>query len=124
MKKTPRSLKIWFIIHFLIDIIFGLPLLFIPKLTLTFLGFTTIETLTARLLGAALIGIGGTSFLIKDKKLEQFKALLLLKIVWSSAAILAILLTLYQGAPKITWLILIVFVIFSAVWYYYNKTLK
>ena len=122
MKKVPNSLRIWFIIHFIADIIFGIPLLLAPYWFLNLLGYQA-EPLTARLVGAALIGIGGTSFLIKDKNLEQFNALLTLKIVWSLSAILGIILTLTEQTSKFTWIILIIFVMFSSTWIYYKKKL-
>jgi thiol:disulfide interchange protein len=123
MKKVPNSLRIWFIIHFIADIIFGIPLLITPYWFLNLLGYT-VEPLTARLVGAALIGIGGTSLLIKDKSLEQFKALLTLKVVWSLSAIFGIILTLTEQTPKFTWLILITFVIFSSICISFSKNLS
>lgn len=37
MKKVPKSLKNWFIVHFIIDYIFGIPLLIFPVTFLSFL---------------------------------------------------------------------------------------
>src|SRR3989344_4444090 len=123
MKKVPNSLRIWFIVHFIADIIFGIPLLIAPYWFLGLFGYT-VEPLTARLVGAALIGIGGTSLLIKDKSLEQFNALLTLKVIWSLSAIIGIILTLTEQTPKFTWVVLITFIIFSSTWIYYKRKLS
>jgi len=117
--KIPKSLRTWFLIHFIIDLIFGIPLLFFPETTLSLFGIKTLETVTPRLVGAALIGIGGTSYFTKKK---DFSIMLTLKIIWSLSAILGLLLALCQGAPKLVWLIAGMFAVFSGIWIYYKKT--
>jgi len=121
--KVPNSLRTWFIIHFIVDIIFALPLLIAPIWFLSLFGFSVTETITPRLVGAALIGIGGTSFLIRDKSLGEFQALLTLKIIWSITAVIGLFASIIQGSPKATWLFLALFALFSGVWIYYKKTL-
>lgn len=119
-KTIPNSLRTWFKIHFLIDFLFGIPLIFAPYWTLNLFGFTTIDPFTTRLVGAALIGIGGVSLLANKEGLESYNTLLSLKIIWSLAAILAIIITIIEGAPQATWLFLILFAVFSAIWIYYK----
>ena len=118
--KTPQSLRTWFFIHFIIDIIFAIPLLFFPEATLGLFGLKTLETVTPRLVGAALIGIGGASYFTKKK---DYSIMLTLKILWSLSAILGLLLALYHGAPNLIWIIVLLFAIFSGVWIYYKKTI-
>ena len=120
---VPSSLKIWFIIHFAADYVFGIPLLFAPKWTLDVFGFQAAELLTARLVGAALIGIGGISFFAREKSADVYRSLLLLKILWSFAAIIGIVLTLIEGAPKTTFIFLMIFALFSGLWLHYWKAL-
>ncbi|MBT3864455.1 hypothetical protein HOE67_04010 [Candidatus Peregrinibacteria bacterium] len=123
--KIPRSLKYWFIAHFIIDMIFAIPLIFAPVFTLTYFGFEITEpALLARLVGAALIGVGGTSLLAHNKGPESYNSLLTLKILWSHTAVLAILLAILEGAPEMTWLILATFIIFAFVWDYYKIKLR
>ncbi len=119
MKKTiPRGLYIWFKIHFLIDILFAIPLIIAPSWTLSLFGFTEITTLLARLVGAALLGIGGASLFTKTQ--EQFEIMLTLKILWSSSAILGLLWSLAEGAPTTVWAFVITFVLFLGIWVYYK----
>ena len=91
---------------------------------MSFFGWTTIDPLTTRLVGAALVGIGVESFLARNASLESFQSLLRLKILWSLSANLGIALTLIEGAPRAAWLFQGVFVTFSAVWIFYKVRLS
>lgn len=117
---VPASLRVWFVVHFFVDIVFALPLLFAPAWTLALFGFSVGETLTARLVGAALVGIGGASLVVRGKSREQFDALLTVKLLWSGSAIVGIVLTLIDGAPMSAWLFLAVFMFFFGLWGYYK----
>ena len=122
---VPQSLRFWFVIHFVVDFIFAIPLLIAPVWLLTLFGFETADPFTARLVGAALIGIGGESLLGWNGTIEAFRAMLNLKIIWSLAAIFAIILTLViTGGPIMAYLILLVFAVFSGLWMYYRFLLR
>jgi len=127
MTKTetlPPSLRTWFVIHFVADLLFGIPLLFFPQLLLSLLGWTTYDPLTSRLVGAALMGIGLESLLGRNASAETFRAMLNLKIIWASSAIFAIAAALFEGAPVMAWALLGIFVVFWGVWVYYRVKLK
>jgi hypothetical protein len=117
---VPKNLRTWFVIHFITDYLFGIPLLVAPVWTLSLLGWSTIDPATSRLVGAALLGIGGESFFGRNAKLDTYFALLNLKIIWSLCAILGIFLSIIQGSPPMSWAILAIFAIFSSVWIYYR----
>lgn len=123
-KSVPKSLKTWFIIHFILDILFAIPLLLFPVWFLQIMGFVTVEPMTARLVGAALIGIGGNSFLMRNKSKGVYLAMLNLKLLWSAFAVIGIFMTMMQGGPTVGWLILIVFVAFFFLWSYYKKRIR
>ena len=120
-KPIPKSLTIWFFIHFVMDMLFGIPLILIPRQLLTLLGWTVIDPFTTRLVGAALIGIGLVSLVEIRKGIESYHSLLKLKVMWSLAAIVGIFISMLEGAPAIGWLLLGIFVVFSLVWMYYLK---
>tara|TARA_Y100000310_G_C20154837_1_gene566414 strand:- start:197 stop:577 length:381 start_codon:yes stop_codon:yes gene_type:complete len=124
VRKVPPSLQKWFIAHFIVDMIFGIPLLFFPFWTLNLFGITITTSVTARLVGAALIGIGGASFFAKEKSIESFDILLTLKILWSSAAIVGLLISIFIGEARILLTIVFVFALFWCVWIYYKRRLK
>lgn len=122
---VPQSLRFWFVIHFVLDFIFAIPLLIAPVWLLTLFGFETADPFTARLVGAALLGIGGESLLGWNGTIEAFRAMLNLKIIWSLAAIVGIILTLViTGGPLMAYVILLLFAAFSGLWMYYRFLLR
>ncbi len=120
-KMVPKSLKTWFLIHFIADMVFAIPLLIVPVWFLQLLGFTTVEPLSARLIGAALIAIGGNSFLMRNKSVDTYLAMLNLKLLWSSFAVIGIFITIMQGGPLVGWAILLVFLVFFFIWLYFKR---
>ncbi|MBI4146296.1 hypothetical protein HY489_03085 [Candidatus Woesearchaeota archaeon] len=124
MKKVPQSLRTWFVVHFWADLLFALPLLFAPEWTLVRFGFTTVEPVTARLVGAALVGIGGASLVHRNASKDAYSAMLTVKTLWSGTASLSLLWAATHNAPKSTWLFLAIFVFFFCVWMYYKHRLR
>jgi len=124
MKEVPNNLRTWFVIHFYADMIFGIPLLLFPELVMPLLGWGAIDPISTRVVGAALMGIGIESYLGRNASLEVFKAMLNLKVIWSSSAILGIGLGIGQGGATAGWLFLAIFVIFWFVWTYYWRKLR
>jgi len=124
MKDTstdiPRGLKTWFVIHFAADMLFAIPLLFIPELILPWFGWETFDPVMPRLVGAALLGIGGESLFSRNAPREAFNALLRLKIIWASGAILALGMGILNGGPPATWGFLLIFVGFLGAWVYFR----
>ena len=117
---VPKSLKIWFVVHFFLDITFGLPLLLIPSVSAELIGLEITQTLPLRLVGAALIGIGSTSLIKKEGSLDSYRSLLVLKIIWSLSAIIAISLSFFETQLLVFLPILFIFVVFNIVWFYYH----
>ena len=69
--NVPRNLRRWFVIHFVADILFAIPLLLIPETILPFFGWTVVDPITSRLVGAALLGIGTESLLGRNASLAD-----------------------------------------------------
>lgn len=88
-KDELLPLRRWFVIHFIIDMIVAVPLMLAPERILGFLGIDGGVTL-ARIVSAALLAIGGESFLGRKSNKEGFIGMLRLKIIWSSMAVLAL----------------------------------
>ncbi|MBM3204977.1 hypothetical protein FJZ48_03300 [Candidatus Uhrbacteria bacterium] len=116
---VPPSLRIWFLIHFIVDLIVAIPFFLVPTFMLNLLGFQS-DPLFLRLIAAALFGIGGVSFLMRNEVREVYLAMLNLKIVWSLSAIVALVWALIQGGVPLLWGFLGVFSLFSCVWMYYR----
>lgn len=120
----PTGLKTWFVIHFVVDMLFAIPLLLLPGLILPLFGWESFDPVMPRLVGAALLGIGGESLFSRNAPKEAFKALLRLKIIWASGAILALVLGILNGGPPITWGFLAIFIGFLGIWVYFRKKIN
>ncbi len=119
-KQVPSSLRIWFVIHFIVDMLFAIPLLFFPEFLLPLLGWDVVDPVMSRLVGAALLGIGGESLLGRNASREVFLAMLNLKILWASGAVLGIGMGIAVGAPHLAWGFLVIFAAFLGIWVYYR----
>jgi hypothetical protein len=122
-EKVPKSLSVWFIIHFLIDISIAIPLFFFPEQTLELFGWENIDVLMSRVVAAALFGIGIESLIGRNASLDGFKNMLNLKIIWSFTATLGITWSMVagaQGRPMMGWVVLAAFLIFHLVWWYWR----
>jgi hypothetical protein len=123
MKEVPDRLRTWFVVHFIVDMLTGIPLLLFPELVMPLLGWNTIDPIASRVVGAALMGIGIESWLGRNAGIEVFRAMLNLKVIWSGGAVLGIALGMWKGGAQAGWLFLGVFVIFWFVWVYYRRNL-
>ena len=121
---VPRSLRVWFVIHFVVDVVFAVPLFFAPVSTLRLFGWVTIDPAAARLVAAALFGIGVQSLLGRNEGLATFRAMLSLKAIWSGTATLGLLWTQLEGGPPLGWLVLATFASFHALWLRYRWALR
>jgi hypothetical protein len=122
--EIPLTLRRWFVAHFAIDLAFALPLLVAPAAFLRALGWTTIDPLAARLVGAALLAIGVQSFLGRNEGLPAYRAMLNLKLLWSGSAIVALVISVGEGAPPAAWAALSAFLAFFGVWFHYRVRMK
>lgn len=122
--RAPLSLQRWFFVHFLLDIAFALPLFFAPWPFLFFLGWESVDPVAARLVAAALFGIGIESLLARKAPLSSFPALLDLKLIWSSAALLGLLLSILEGVHGVPWALwgfVAIFVAFNLLWGWWRR---
>ena len=121
---VPNSLRRWFVVHFVADIAFAVPLFLAPEGTLALFGWTRIDPVATRMVAAALAGIGGESLLMRNGSLDAFRAMLGLKCIWSAVAALGLAISIARGAAPIAWLLLMIFVAFGAVWNFYRLRLR
>ncbi len=123
VKVAPKWLKIWFVIHFIADMTFAIPLMLFPVRFLVMLGWTSVDPISTRLVAAALFSIGIESLLGRNATIDSFKTMLNLKIIWSSTAVIGILLSMlfpHTEAPLFGWVFLGVFAAFNILWVYWR----
>ncbi len=122
-KEVPQALRNWFLVHFVIDFIFAIPLMFVPVLFLGSLGWQVVDPIAARLVAAALFGIGLESLLSYKAPVETYKGMLNLKIIWSTAAIAGLIISILQdGQGRLISLSLLlgVFLFFNGLWIFWR----
>ena len=120
MVEAPSALRTWFVAHFAVDWAVGIPLLVAPESLLRFFGWHEIDPIATRLFAAALLAIGGQSLLGRNGSVNEFRAVLNLKLIWAAAAVIALGIRALSGGPALTWLGLAVFVGFFCVWLYWR----
>lgn len=119
-----KNLKKWFIAHFIIDLIFAIPLILTPKTILSIIGINEAGALlSTKIVGCALIAIGGNSFLMRNSNIETYKSMLRLKMLWSGSIIFSILASLTELKIQTSIFLLSTFTGFFCVWAYYFKKL-
>ncbi|MCG8477854.1 MAG: hypothetical protein MI724_02075 [Spirochaetales bacterium] len=121
---VPPALRRWFLVHFLLDVAFAIPLLVAPRSFLLALGWRRVDPVASRLVAAALFGIGIESFLARNAPLSAFPALLNLKIIWSWGAVIGILISIIEGAHGVPWALagfLFIFAAFNVVWTWWRR---
>jgi hypothetical protein len=121
---VPQALRRWFVVHFVADLLGAVPLVVAPVATLRALGWSSIDPVSARLVGAALAGIGTQSLLGRNESIDAFRAMLRLKCIWSGVAIVGLGMSIAEGAPPLTWGFLAIFVAFAGLWNYYRLRLR
>ena len=117
-----------FVVHFVADIIFAIPLFVAPQWTLIQFGWTeaAIDPLTTRLVACALFGIGIESLLGRNATDPVYLAMLNLKSIWSISACIAIAWSIWecQSPPWGAWAFLGIFLFFTIIWNSYRFILK
>lgn len=113
---VPRSLRLWFVVHFYADVLAAVPLFLAPRAVQGWLGWTAVDPLATRLVAAALFGIGIESYLARNAGLETFRSMLNLKVIWSSSAVIGVAWSQFQGGPVAGWGVLGIFVVFNVAW--------
>ena len=121
----PASLRGWFVVDFVFStLVLGLPLLVLPELVLSRLGWVAVDPLASRLVGAALIALGWQSWRSRKSGRAVYRALLGLKVIWCSLAIVGSIAAIGAGAPQPTWALLSALLVFDGVWIHHAVRLR
>jgi hypothetical protein len=122
--EVPRALRRWFVAHGVVDWVFALPLLVFPETFLGALGWPVVDPMAARGVAAALVGIGTQSLLSRNAGAAVYREMLSLKILWSSTATLGFAWTVLTAGPRVGWVFVVIFALFSGLWTYWRRRLR
>lgn len=113
-----RSVRNTFLIHAVVAIIFGAPLLIAPGRWLQLFDWSPIDPLMSRMFGSALLALAYGSYRgWRSAGWDQVAWLVRLEAVFTVLATIGLLRHLLVGSwPFIAWFTLAIFVIFAAAW--------
>jgi uncharacterized protein YjeT (DUF2065 family) len=125
-KSISSGLKTTFLIHCIVAVVFGLIFLFVPQVWGNLAGVQIKEHNMYRMLGAAILALGLSSWLaFQATKWESVRILVLTEILWTALGAAITLYYLFRWSyPPLYWLIAILMVGFAVlftVFYFQNK---
>jgi hypothetical protein len=116
-----RSLRITFLVHAIVALLMGVPLLAAPGRWLSLFGWAPIDPLMSRMLGAALLAMAWSSvrgYLAEEW--DQVEIVVELEVAFTVLASFGLLRHLLIGTwPWYTWAIFGIFALFSVAWIYH-----
>ena len=119
-KELLKGLEIVFLVHFIVGLILGIIFLFIPKIYCDLVGVVMTDPGVLRLIGAASLALGGSSFLAyRSKDWEKAKLLVLTDLIWLVSAIAGLVWWLIESGPVVAWWVFGMFVAFLGVFVYF-----
>jgi len=119
-KELLKGLEIVFLVHFIVGLILGIIFLFIPKTYCDLVGVVMTDPGVLRLIGAASLALGGSSFLAyRSKDWEKAKLLVLTDLIWLVSAIAGLVWWLIESGPVVAWWVFGMFVAFLGVFVYF-----
>jgi hypothetical protein len=116
-----KSLRYTFLVHAVVAVLFGLPLLAAPGRFLDVFDWAPIDPIMTRLVGAALLALGWGSYRgWRAAARGDVEILIQVEVVFTVLSAVAILRHLVEGSwPWYVWTMFIVFAIFAVVWIYH-----
>jgi hypothetical protein len=116
-----RGLRILFLVHMVVALVFGVPLLLIPGRLLQWVGWAPIDPIAGRLLGAALLALGWSSFRgwqLMGKR--DVRLLVEMEAVFTGLACVGLARhLLFASYPLFPWLVFAVLAVFFLAWAFF-----
>ncbi len=121
-----NGLKITFLLHALIAGLVGIQHLFFPRIWTDLAGMQIFETVTWRLLGAALIAFATSSWLsFRESEWSRVRIVVILEIVWSGLGAAVILWGILQeGLAPLEWVNVVLLLVFALIFLYFSMKKK
>jgi len=116
-----KALRATFLVHAVVALVLGVPLLIVPGQFLDLFIWRPIDPLISRLLGAALLALAWGSFRgWQATERAQVKTLLEIEAVFTVLGSIGLLRHLLIASyPLIVWVVFLLLVVFSIAWIYF-----
>jgi len=113
-----KTLKTIFLIHAVVGVLLGVPMLIAPGRFLNWLGWAPIDPIISRLLGAALLALSWSSFRgWRAEERARVALLIEMEAVFTVLGCVGLLRHLLFGRfPLVPWAVFVVMAIFAAAW--------
>ena len=121
MTKISSGLKLLFLVHFGVGLVFGLLYLFNPAMVLGWARMTAPDPLPYRIIGAAVLAFTASSwYCYQAAEWEKVKIVVVAEIVWTVLNVLVGLFAVtFAGAPAGEWINIIIMAGFAAAFIYF-----
>lgn len=115
------GLRTTFLVHMVVALIFGLAFLLVPEFLWGIYGMTVQEPLVNRLLGAAILAFGASSWWASRETLwERVRIIVETELVWTVlGAIVGAVSILMLGLPALTWINALILAAFAVAFGYF-----
>ncbi len=124
-EEISKLLKLTFLIHFFVAILFGLMFTVLIELYVGVVGWPYLDPIAGRILGAVFLGLAAASLLSwRETKWESVKIVVQMEIVWLA---LAIVVHVWAALTDVFILILwfqmglLIFFLGAFIWFYYDQ---
>ena len=119
-KELLKGLEIVLLVHFILGLILGILFLFIPEKYCTIIGVVMADHGLLRLVGAASLALGSSSFLAyRSKDWEKVKLLVQMDLIWLVSAIVGLVWWLVESGPLVAWWVFGMFIAFLGAFIYF-----
>lgn len=124
-EENSKLLKIGFLVHFFVAVIFGLTFTIAIEYYQTLTGWPFLDPITGRVLGAVFLGLAVASLLAwRETKWAHVKIVVQMEVVWLAiSAIVQIWAAFAYAVPIIIWfqVAISIFFLVAFVWFYYDQ---
>ena len=118
--EISKGLKYILLIHFVLGIIIGVIFLFFPESYCALFGIVITDHGVYRLVGAASIALGFSSYLAyKNSHWDTVKLFIQMDLIWLIGANIGMLWWLFTGIPSLSWTIEVMFIFFTVAFLYF-----
>lgn len=125
-EEVSKLLKLTFLIHFFVAVIFGLVFLVIVELYVDIVGWPYLDPVTGRVLGAVFLGLAASSLLCwRETRWESVKIVVQMEVAWSALGVAVHFFFAFTdpSLPFMIWVQagILIFFLVAFMWFYWDQ---